>query len=377
MKAIARAFALFGLVAATAQAGDIRLPPKITWAVLSESARAEANAIGDALRASTGVELDVKYEHADLARDDMLRSGRVDFAANSVGSSVGAQEGAFGFADPSWGPQKVRLVLADATEPVDYALAVAGDLGIKSYADLRGKRVAWYSDETVVNVNTEAYLAYGGLTWNDVQKVPVKGFFDQGLQAMEAGKLDAAFAATTMPGAYDAAKGPRGLFWPPLDPQNSAGLARMEQVAPYLTFHTVMDGVNVDHTRGLYGAYYAYPVLIAMANTDRDLAYNMAKALVELYPQYKDKAPGINGWRVEVQQHEWFIPYHEGAIAYLKEIGAWTAEDQAYNDHLVARQELLAKTWQALKAENPPDWAKAWSERRRQALKENGFAPVF
>ena len=377
MKALSRAVALVCLFAASAQASDFKLPPKISWAVLSESARAEANAIGDALRADAGVELQVMFVHADLARDDLLRKGQVDFAANSVGSSVGAQEGAFGFADPAWGPQKVRMVLADADEAVDYALAVAGDLGIRTYADLRGKRVAWYSDETVVNVNTEAYLAYGGLTWDDVQKVPVKGFFAEGLQAMEAGLVDAAFAATSFSGAYDAAKGRRGLFWPPLDPQNSEGLARMSTVAPYLSFHTVKDGANVDHTRGLFGAYYAYPVLVATENTDRELAYNMAKALVELYPLYKDKAPGIDGWRLEVQQHHWFIPYHDGAIAYLKELGVWSDADQAYNDHLIARQEILATAWQALKAENPADWQKAWTERRRQALKQHGFTPVF
>lgn len=233
-----------------------------------------------------------------------------------------------------------------------------------SYADLRGKRVAWYSDETVVNVNTAAYLAYGGLTWDDVQKVPVKGFFKEGLQAMEAGQVDAAFAATTFIGAYEAAEDKRGLFWPPLDPHDTEALARMEAVAPYLSFHTVMDGANVDHTRGLYGAYYAYPLLIAMANTDRDLAYNMAKAFVELYPLYKDKAPGIDGWRLEAQRHRWFVPFHEGAVAYLKEAGVWSAEDQAYNDHLIARQELLAAAWQQLKQENPADWMKAWTARR-------------
>ncbi len=365
------------LLAASAQASDLKLPPKVSWAAFTAYGIAQAHAIGEALQTGLGVELVVKEADTDLARDDLLRKGQADFAANSVGATVGAQEGAFGFADPDWGPQKVRLVLADFDEPIDYALAVAADIGIQGYADLKGRRVAWYSDQTVVNVNTEAYLAYGGLTWDDVQRVPVKGFFEQGLQAMEDGLVDAAFAATVTPGAYLAAKGPRGLFWPPLDPQNAEGLARMKAVAPYFSFHTVTDGANVDHTRGLYGAYYAFPILIALADSDRDLVYNMAKALVELYPLYKDKAPGIDGWQIDAQNHEWFVPYHEGTIAYMRELGVWTDADQTFNDHLIARQEVLAAAWAALKAENPADWEGAWTERRHQVLKDGGFAPVF
>lgn len=377
MKSLACVLGFACILTTAAEASDFKLPPKVSWAVLSELGRAQATAIGEALRTSAGVELEVKFVHADLARDDMLRKGEVDFVDSSVGGSIGAQEGAFGFADPAWGPQPVRLILADFDEPFDYALAVAADLGIKDYAELRGKRVAWYSDETVVNVNTEAYLAYAGLTWADVQKVPVKGFFKEGLQAMEDGVVDAAFAATAHGAADAAAAGPRGLFWPPLDPKNTEGLARMKAVAPYFQFHTVTDGVNVDHTRGLYGAYYPYPILVAMADSDRDLAYNMAKALVELYPLYEHKAPGIDGWRIDMQNHEWFIPYHEGSIAYLKELGVWTAVDQAYNEHLIERQKLLAATWAALEAEHPADWTNAWNERRRQVLKDNGFVPVF
>jgi TRAP transporter TAXI family solute receptor len=377
MRQIACAVALTCGLAAAAEASDIKLPPKVTWAAFTSLAEDQARAIGEALRGALGVELVVKDANGDTARDDLLRHGEADFAANSVGATIGAQEGVFDFAAPDWGPQKVRLVLADFDEPIDYALAVTSDLGIHDYADLRGRRVAWYSDQTVVNVNTEAFLAYGGLTWNDVQKVPVKGFFGEGLRAMEEGVVDAAFAATSYSGAYEAAKGPRGLYWPPLDPQNGAGLARMKAVAPYFSFHTVTEGANVDHDHGLYGAFYAFPILIAMDATDRDLVYNMAKALVELYPLYKDHAPGIDGWRLDAQNHEWFVPYHEGAIAYLKEAGVWTAEDQAFNDHLIQRQEALAAAWTALKAENPADWQAAWAERRRQVLKDGGFAPVF
>ena len=37
------------------------------------------------------------------------------------------------------------------------------------YADLKGMRVAWVKGAPALNVNNEAYLAYGGLTWDDVK----------------------------------------------------------------------------------------------------------------------------------------------------------------------------------------------------------------
>ena len=74
---------------------------------------------------------------------------------------------------------------------------------------------------------------------------------------------------------------------------------------------------------------------------------------------------------------EWFVPYHDGAVAYFKELGVWSDHAQAHNDRLIARQEALAVAWKALAAENPADWDNAWAERRRQALKDGGFQVIF
>ena len=118
-------------------------------------------------------------------------------------------------------------------------------------------------------------------------------------------------------------------------------------------------------------------LLIGTSETDDDLAYNMTKALFELYPAYEGKAPGINGWAIDKQDFNWVAPYHEGAIKYYTEQGLWSDEAQAHNDKLIERQEALAKAWEELKAEAPSDWESAWMERRREALKAGGFEVVF
>jgi uncharacterized protein len=379
MNCFVRTFAVAGLLAGSAQAADFALPGKVSWTAYPNEplVHDQMVAIGAALKDAAGVELRIEPAATDVARTDLLRQGAVDFSATAVGGSVAAQEGAFDFAGKDQGPQKVRLVLANTAEPINYGVAVANDLGIKTYADLKGKRVAWYSNFPVVNVNTEAYLAYGGLTWDDVQRVDVDGFFTAALKALMAGEVDAAFAATAGPDAQDAAAGPRGLFWPPIDPENAEGVERLEAVAPYFVPHSASEGPGIDHASGHHGAHYPYPILVAMEGANADLVYNMTKALVELYPQYKGKALGIDGWQINEQDLLWFVPYHEGAVAYLKELGMWSDAAQAHNDHLVARQEALAAAWQALKAENPDDWDGAWAKRRHQALKDGGFQVVF
>jgi hypothetical protein len=138
-----------------------------------------------------------------------------------------------------------------------------------------------------------------------------------------------------------------------------------------------MVGANIDGTDGYQGAGYAYPVLIGTAETEADLAYNMTKAMVDLFPGYDGKAPGISGWALDKQNMTWVVPYHEGAIRYFTEQGIWTDEAQAHNDNLIARQAALQAAWEELKAEDPENWDEAWPTKRREALKAGGFSVVF
>ena len=99
--------------------------------------------------------------------------------------------------------------------------------------------------------------------------------------------------------------------------------------------------------------------------------------MYELYDAYKGKAPGIDGWAMKFQNLQWVVPYHDGAIRYYKEAGAWSDEAQAHNDGLIARQKVLQDAWKALEAEKPADWDAAWDAKRREALTAAGLKVVF
>jgi uncharacterized protein len=378
------------LMAGTALAAetDAKLPTQLAWTAYDTGSAGynQAVAIGAALQSALGTNLRVLPGKNDVSRNEPLRQGKVQFSANGVGGSFMAQEGVFEFGDENWGPQPVRVLLANNGD-VGLALGVAAEVCDQAgkpncegfeYSDLKGKRVAWVKGSPSLNVNNEAYLAYGGLTWDDVQKVEFGGFGDS-WTGMVDGSVDAAFASTNSGRAYEAASSPRGLVWPPIDPSDEEALKRMQAVAPFFAPITATVGANIDGVEGgRQTAGYAYPVLMTYADQDEDLVYNMTKAMVELQPAYgASDVPGIKGWDIKNQDFAWVAPYHPGAIKYFQEIGVWSDEAQAHNDKLIARQDALKKAWDELKSENPDDWEQAWDQKRREALKAGGFDVVF
>lgn len=380
LKLLATAGIASAALGASALAADIELPGQIAWTAYGTGSAGynQSVAIGSALKSALGVDLRVLPGKNDVARTEPLRQGKVQFSATGVGGSFMAQEGAFAFGKPNWGPQPVRVLLANNGGAINLAVGVAGDIGVKEYADLKGKRVAWVKGAPALNVNTTAYLAYAGLTWDDVEKVEFGGFGDS-WKGLINNQVDAAFASTNSGRAYEAAASPRGLVWPKIHHDDTEGIARMQAIAPFFTPNMATVGANIDGGEPYEGAGYAYPVLVAMESQDADLVYNMTKAMIELFDQYDGKAPGISGWALAKQNFEWVAPFHDGAIRYYKEIGVWTDKAQAHNDRLVGRQKTLAEAWNALKAQDISDdtWDGAWAEARRKALKDNGYSVVF
>ncbi|MGF1651157.1 MAG: TAXI family TRAP transporter solute-binding subunit [Hyphomicrobiaceae bacterium] len=375
MRMFVAGLATLGMVA-SASAQD--LPSQVSWTAydVGSAGYNQAVAVGAALKDKLNVSLRVLPGKNDVARTEPLRQGRVDFSATGVGGSFMAQEGVFEFGERNWGPQKVRVLMANNGGAIALAVGVAADAGIKEYADLRGKRVAWVKGAPALNVNVTAYLAYAGLTWDDVVKVEFGGFGDA-WTGMINGQVDAAFAATNSGRVYEMAASPRGIAWPPIDPNNKEAMDRMLGVAPFFSPLNATVGAGIDGGPGVPSAGYAYPVLIGMDTTPAETAYAMTKAMDTLFAEYQGKAPGINGWARGMQNFQWVVPYHDGAVRYWKEVGVWSDAAQAHNDNLIKRQEALAAAWNGLVAANPSDWDAAWDAKRREALKAGGFAEVF
>jgi TRAP transporter TAXI family solute receptor len=367
-------------VCAPAVAQSIKLPETLTWTAydVGSGGYNQSVAIGNALKSKLGVTLRVLPGKNDVSRNIPLRDGRVPFSANGVGGSYLAQEGVYEFGARDWGPQPVRSLVLNNGDAL-LTIATAKDANILTAADFKGKRVAWVVGAPSLNQNITALLAFANLTWNDVKKVEFGGF-GQAMDAIISNQVDAAFASTISGNAYKVASSPRGIRYPTFPHNDKAGWARVNKVAPFFVpaFGTEGADLGPDKPKA-EGATYPYPVLMTMAGTDADLVYNMTKAMIELYDDYKDGAPGNNGWDVKRQIFAWAIPMHEGAVRYFKERGLWTAEHQTHNEALVKRQQVLGDAWKDYKAKAAPDDAafkQGWIAARADALRKRGMEVV-
>ena len=146
-----------------AQPSEPELPRQMAWTAynLGTTGYNQAVAIGAMLREKYSTTLRVIPGQNDVSRLLPLKTGRVDFSANGVATYF-AQEGTFQFATQEWGPQPLRLLMT-SNGLSNQAVAVAADTGVTSFADLRGRRVAYVRAAPALNVSVEAHLACGGL----------------------------------------------------------------------------------------------------------------------------------------------------------------------------------------------------------------------
>jgi TRAP transporter TAXI family solute receptor len=373
------AAAIVAAAAAPVAAQSIKLPETLTWTAydVGSGGYNQAVAIGNALKNKLGINLRVLPGKNDVSRNIPLRDGRAPFSANGIGGSYLAQEGVYEFGAREWGPQAVRSLILNNSDAL-LTIVTAKDANIVTAADFKGKRVAWVVGAPSLNQNITALLAFAGLTWNDVKKVEFGGF-GQAMDAIIANQVDAAFSSTISGNAYKIASSPRGIRYPVFAHADKEAWARVNKIAPFFVPAFGTEGADLSPEKKAEAATYPYPVLMTMAATDTDLVYNMTKAMVELYNDYKDGAPGNLGWDIKRQIFAWAIPMHEGAIRYYKERGLWTAEHQKHNDAMIKRQDLLALAWKAYLPTAPADekdFAKGWMSARVAALTKAGLDVV-
>jgi TRAP transporter TAXI family solute receptor len=254
----------------------------------------------------------------------------------------------------------------------------AKDAGVRTVADLKGKRVAWVIGSPALNQNITAMLAFAGLTWDDVRKVEFGGF-GAAMDGVINNQVDAAFTSSISGKAYQIAKSPRGLVYPVFSHKDKAAWARMNAVAPFFFPFMGTEGAELSKENPAESATYPYPILMTYAEQNGDLVYNMTKAMVDSFDLYKGAAPGNAGWAVDRQNFAWVIPFHDGAIRYWKEAGHWKPEHQAHNDKLLERQKVLSAAWaEAKKGSHADDKAfvTAWQKIRADKLRQAGFDPV-
>jgi TRAP transporter TAXI family solute receptor len=381
LSAAGAALGLALLTAPAAHAQGGKLPETITFTAY-ETGTSGFNitvAVGKMLKEKYNSEARVLPAGNDVARIGPLKAGRAQLSAMGIGMYF-AQEGVFEFAAKDWGPQALQQLI-HSNDCNALALSVAKDTGVKEIKDLRGKRVAVVVGSPALTQNAIAMLAFGGLTPQDVKLVEFasNAAMFKGILNNDA---DAAATSTINPLTREVESSPRGLIWPPMPHNDEAGWTRMRKLGPFFSKHTATCGSGgISAQNPLQLAGYPYPIYMVYASQPADVAYELTKAMIEGYDLYKDGAPGAAGLSLKSQKFQWAVPFHPGAVKAFKDVKAWTDADEAYNNGLLKRQQVLAAGWEAFTKTNPPADAeahrKAWMAARKEALAKAGLDPVF
>jgi TRAP transporter TAXI family solute receptor len=362
----------------TAQAGDAKLPSSMAFTAY------DTGSSGFNIAVAVGKMMQEKYKSSvrilpagnDVARLAPLRAKRALASAMGTGSYF-AQEGVFEFGAKEWGPQPVQLILS-SLDCNGLSVGVAGDIGVKDYKDLKGKRLGFVVGSPALNQNALAIIAFAGLTKKDVKIVEFSSYGAM-WKGLINNDVDGAFASTISGQAKEAEASPRGIVWPTMSADDKAGWERVDKIGPYFKPHTATCGAGISKEKPVQMGTYPYPIFVAYGSESPDIVYNITKAMIDGYDQYKDGAPGAVGLELKRQAMKWVLPFHPGAVKAFKEAGHWTDADQAHNDALLKRQSVLAKAWAAYVKTGPSDdkFTEGWLAARRAALAKEKLPDAF
>tara|TARA_B110000090_G_C13337049_1_gene429558 strand:+ start:132 stop:1277 length:1146 start_codon:yes stop_codon:yes gene_type:complete len=356
-------------------AQDAELPDTVSWTAynVGSSGYGQSVAIGKALQDAYGVTLRVVPAKNDVSRVVPVMSGQIDFSAAGSGVFY-AVEGVLGWAKPELGPQQLQMVMS-STGRNCLALGTAADANINTAADLRGKRLPWVIGSPALQTNVTAFLAYGGLTWDDVTKVEVGGF-DEAWKAILNNQADA-MTSFTSGGGTELDASPRGLHWLSTPHSETENWERMQAVAPHMAKRIATFGTNLSADNPLECGGFPYPILVTSPDRESDLVMNMAKGITEQFDSFVSAEPAAGGWATERQNFQWVLPYHAGAVAFWKSEGLWSDADEAHNQNLLNRQAVIAAAWEGLEDKSEDGFQERWMAARFQALTDAGMPAVW
>ena len=207
--------------------------------------------------------------------------------------------------------------------PLRVAFFVRKDSGIKTMADLKGKRVTTgFSSQKTIPVMLDALLSTGGLTQDDIKGVPVPNVVGAANAFMQ-GKADAFFFAIGSPKVREAnAKvgGIRALDIPNT-PENLAKI-RKHFTPAYLRAEKPSKP-NVGVLEPMHVMSYD-GVLVASTKTPGDIVYRMAKGMYENKKAMAAVFPVMNLFNQDRMAKDLGpVQWHDGAVRLMKEKKVW------------------------------------------------------
>lgn len=251
----------------------------------------------------------------------LIHRGEVDFGFANGGEVLFAYTGTKSFRGSAY----PNLRLIGLLYPLYAGVAVAKDSEIKTFEDLKGKRMpSGFTSNTIFQYIQDGILAPAGLSTDDMQKRPVNNFV-RGVELLASGDVDAAMIPAGSALARETnAKRPFRYLTYDVTPD---AIKTTKKVMPSATL------VMLKPRKGLVGfegpaVMLNNPLYLVASSKVRDeAAYKAAKAIYENKEFLVKSFAVFRGFQPQKMASEHTTPYHPGAVSFFREQKLWPPKE--------------------------------------------------
>lgn len=242
----------------------------------------------------------------------LLMSNQVAVAFSMGTNAIGAYTGTRSFE----GGEPGRVLTLVALYPNVLHLATLAASDVHSLQDLRGRRVSVGAPGSGTEVGARTLLESNGITYDDI--VPQRLNFNETANGIRDGTVDAGFWSAGPPTSsiMDLATA-RDIR---LIPVSDDELARTHESDPTVRRDVIPAGAYRGQSQAV-PTLSTPNVLVVRADMPEDLAYDLARTLLEARDELARVHPVAGRISAEYTLEVSPIPLHPGVIRYLRELG--------------------------------------------------------
>lgn len=279
----------------------------------------------------SGLKLIVRPYAGPAAYAPVINSGEV---AIGVMSASSAYQAFSGDNEQKTAYRNLRLIRAGSASLM-LGFLVRKDGPIKTYADLKGKRISSdFGGHLAIANSVDASLKIAGYTWKDVTAVPVAGAND-GIEALVSGRLDATWASVGQPQAREADT-QIGVRYLSVPDKPEAVTIYQKEAFPGARIAVAKTGIVpgiLAPTRLL--AYDSY--IVANKDVPDATVTKLLEGLWQGTPELLPVHPSMRGYTHDAAVTDAaVIPYHPAAVAFYKKLNLWDAGAEKHQAELLA-----------------------------------------
>jgi len=258
------------------------------------------------------VRVSVESTAATTENVRLIAAKKVQFAIVMPDGAYFGYHGGREFKDAKY--PNLRSVMAGHTSPMHFI--VRSNSGIKSLADLKGKRVALSAPGSTAVFMAESTLEAYGLTRKDYK--PMLLSYAEQADALRDGTIDMSciFAGAPASAAVDLSM-THDITFLGVGPEE---LKKVINVHPYCKEIVIKAGTYKGQKADVK-TFATASILITHAEMEPELVYAVTKAILEHTPELKEVHPQGAEYDLEDAAIGVAIPLHPGAAKYLAEKG--------------------------------------------------------